>query len=475
MLLSEEYCCQFLALEGEIGMGNRQDLTKGSILKCLVTIAVPIIGTQLMQMLYNLTDLFWLGRYGGEGSSLGADMVAASGTAGMFLWFANGLMMIGNLGANIGGSHALGRGDQEEARRYSQHALFMAACLGVLTAVLYLLFRQPLIGFFQIQEQHVVDAAVTYLSIVALGIPFTYITSVVSGTFHAAGNSRTPFVINAAGLVGNMVLDPVLILYADMGVAGAAIATIAAQILVALLSLAALCLPRTRPLGSYSLRGFTVDWRKVRQIVRWSLPVCLETMFFSSLSMIISRFISAYSVQAISVFKVGNQIESLSWLMAKAFSSAMTAFVGQNYGAGQAERIARGHRSSTFVMLAWGAIVTLLMVFAGQQIFYFLLPNAAVAPLGADYLKILAICQIPAMLEGVGSGTFQGSGNTLPSSLTSILCNLARVGLAYAMSLTPLGLYGLWLGVTLGAVARGLLTYFWSCLLVRNIQRKAIA
>ena len=59
--------------------------------------------------------------------------------------------------------------------------------------------------------------------------------------------------------------------------------------------------------------------------------------------------------------------------------------------------------------------------------------------------------------------------------VTAILCNLARVGLAYAMSLTPLGLYGLWLGVTLGAVARGLLTYFWSCLLVRNIQRKAIA
>ena len=456
-------------------MGNRRDLTQGSIMRCLVTIAVPIIGTQLMQMLYNLTDLFWLGRYGGAGSSLGADMVAASGTAGMFLWFANGLMMIGNLGASIGGSQALGRGDQEEARRYSQHAMLMAVCLGILTTVLYLGFRHPLIGFFQIQEQHVVEAAVTYLTIVALGIPFTYITSVAAGSFHAAGNSRTPFLINATGLVGNMVLDPVLILTFDMGVAGAAIATIAAQILVSLLSLLALCHPKTRPLGSYRLRGFSLDWRKVRRIVVWSLPVCLETMFFSSLSMILSRFVSAYSVQAISVFKVGNQIESLSWLMSKAFSSAMTAFVGQNYGAGHPERIAKGHRSSTYVMLAWGVAITLLMLFAGQQVFYFILPNAEVAPLGAAYLKILAICQIPAMLEGVGAGTFQGSGNTMPSSLTSILCNLARVGLAYVMSLTPMGLYGLWLGITLGAVARGVLIYLFSCLSVRRMRRSLVA
>lgn len=451
----------------------QRDLTKGSILRDMVAIAVPIVGTQMMQMLYNLTDLFWLGRVGGPSSSLGADMVAASGTAGMYVWLANSVMLIGNLGASIGASQALGRGDEKEARSYSQNALFIAVVFGVLMGALIFLLRAPLIGFFRIQEQHVVDDAVRYLGIVAFGLPFAYVTSSISGTFHAAGNSRLPFFISGTGLLMNMLLDPLLILGANMGVTGAAVATISAQILVAMLSIAAVTLPKTRPLGPY--RGFELRRDRILQIFRWSLPVCLENMFFCILSMIISRFISAYGVHAISVNKVGSQIESLSWMMSQAFSSALTAFVGQNVGARQPQRIARSHRLASILMACWGVAVTLLLVFAGQQIFYLLLPNAEVAPLGGVYLKILALCQLPAMLEGVGSGTFRGSGNTLPASITSIACNACRVVLAYQLSCTSLGLYGLWIGVTIGAVVRGMGIYIWSLFAVKKMGKKIAA
>ena len=446
----------------------KRDLTKGNILRDLFAIAIPIVGTQMMQMLYNLTDLFWLGRLGGPGSSLGADMVAASGTAGMYMWLANSVMMVGNLGASVGASHALGRGDEEEARSYSQNALLIAVVFGLLAGTAIFTLRTPLIGFYQIQEQHVVTAAVQYLGIVAIGLPFAYTTSSISGTFHAAGNSKLPFFINGLGLLMNMILDPILILTVNMGVIGAAVATITAQITVATLSVIALISPRTRPLGPY--RGFVLRWDRIRQIFRWSLPVCLENLFFSSLSMLISRFISDYGVHAISVDKVGSQIESLAWMMSQAFSSALTAFVGQNVGARQPQRIARCHKMASGLMACWGAAVTVLMVGAGQQIFYLLLPNAEVAPLGGVYLKFLAICQISAMLEGVGSGTFRGSGNTLPASITSIVCNACRVVLAYGLSRTGLGLYGLWLGVNLGAVARGLGIYLWSLLAVKKMQ-----
>ncbi len=203
---------------------NTFDLTQGGILKKLLLVAFPIMGTQLMQMTYNLTDMFWLGRL--ENS---VTAVAASGLAGMFMWLGMALLMIGRMGSEIGTSQNLGLGDVDAARGYAQDSARMALILGAAYGVVLIAFAGPLISLLQVKELAMFSEACAYLRIVGLGTALTYSSAAITGSFNGAGNSRLTFLANAMGLVVNMILDPLMILKWGWGVRGAAIATVIAQ------------------------------------------------------------------------------------------------------------------------------------------------------------------------------------------------------------------------------------------------------
>lgn len=439
---------------------RKYDLTSGDILKKLLLVALPIMGTQLMQMAYNLVDMFFLGR-------VGSDAVAASGTAGMFMWLSAGLMMVGRMGAEIGVAQCIGRGDLADAERYARNALYLSAGLGLVFGGMLLAFNGPLVGFFAIQEQNVVRDAERYLAIVGVAVPFTYASAAAVGAFNGSGNSRTPFWINGAGLALNIVLDPLFIFGLKQGVIGAAVATAVSQGMVTLAMLLALKRQKARPFERFRLLA-APSLRHMRTILSWSVPVALESMLFTLLSMVTSRLVAAYGAGAIAMTRVGSQIESLSWLVGGGYGSAVTAFVGQNYGARRMERVDRCVRLSMGVMALWGLAVTALLVFAGGALFQVFLPQPELLGMGVNYLRIMAVGQIAMCLEGVAAGAFRGSGQTTQPAAASIASNVLRVVLAYALSLTQLGMEGIFWGVTLSTILRGV----WICLWYARVRRR---
>ncbi|MDD3750131.1 MAG: MATE family efflux transporter, partial [Firmicutes bacterium] len=199
------------------------DLTQGDILRKLLIVAFPIMGTQLMQMTYNLTDMFWLGR-----TENSVTAVAARGLAGMFMWLGAALLMIGRMGAEIGTSQNLGRGDIGTAREYAENSVRLALGLGIAYGLILIVFAEQIISLLQAREPAVLASASGYLRIVALGIPLTYMSASITGSFNGAGNSRLTFFANSIGLVVNMILDPLMILTFGWGVQGAAVATVIA-------------------------------------------------------------------------------------------------------------------------------------------------------------------------------------------------------------------------------------------------------
>ena len=168
--------------------GNTYDLTQGDILKRLLMVAFPIMGTQLLQMTYNLTDMFWLGRMENAVTS-----VAAGGLGGMFMWLSAALLMIGRMGSEIGTSQNLGRGDVDTAREYAENSVRIALSLGVAYGLILIVFNKGLISLLQVKEAAVFDNACSYLRIVGLGIPLTYVSGAITGSFNGAGNSRLTF------------------------------------------------------------------------------------------------------------------------------------------------------------------------------------------------------------------------------------------------------------------------------------------
>lgn len=432
---------------------QRFNLTQGHIGGKLVMISLPIIGTQLMLMGYNLVDMFLLGR-------VGADAVAASGSAGMYMWLGGGLMLVGRMGGEIGVAQAKGRGDRTDTARYAHNSIFLAALLGVVFAAACLLAPRELIGFLNIREAAVAEDAAVYLAIIGIGVPAIFVSSAVGGAFTGAGNSRVPFFINAVGLVLNAALDPLFIFTLGMGVRGAAVATSLAQLVGCALSLYWLLVRRDRPFPQLKL--WTRPRRDhVKQILRWSVPVSVENLLFTFFSMIVARQIANHGSDAIAVFRVGSQAESLCWLVCLGFSSGLTAFVGQNFGAGRWTRIWSGFRLALLLILVWGVMASTLFFLAGRWVIGLFVPAEHIIEMGGTYLWILAFCQVFFCLESIAAGAFRGLGRTAPPSIASVASNALRVPIVYLLADTPLGLNGIWWGITVTASLRGLWVFLW--------------
>jgi len=446
-------------------MKNR-DLTQGGIIRALLRLALPIAGAQFMHMAHSLTDMLWLGRVSDYA-------IAATGTAGLFLWLSVGLMLVGRVGAEIGVSQSRGRGNVAEAYDYARTAMYLAAGLGVLYGAFLFTFRSPLIGLFRFREAHVAAYTVSYLGIMAFGIPASFITSSLGGTFNASGNSRTPFIISSLGIVLNMILSPIFILVLDMGVIGAAATSVAAQYAVLIAMLIAVKRFKHRPFATYKLivRPSLLAIRKdciggkTREIFRLTWPICLENTLFPLLTMATTSFEVAFGSFAVSISRVGTQVESLSWLVGAGFGAALTAFVGQNFGADKHERISLGVRYTTIFMLGWGALVSCVLWFGSPVILAAFLPGYASDPemtrLVVSNLRILAACQVFSNLEFVATNAFRGKGRTLPPSITSITSNVIRVPLAFILSRSALGLLGVWAAISITAGIRGISVFAW--------------
>jgi putative MATE family efflux protein len=426
---------------------DKYDLTTGKILSKLLLIAVPIMGTSFMQMAYNLVGMFWLG-------SIGSGAVAAAGTAGMFTWVSMSLMILSRTGIDIGVSQSFGKGKIDTAKSFAQTAFTFSVILGILYMAIMLMFRVQLIGFFNISDASVNRDAQNYLMIISLGTPFSFISAVITSIFNASGNSKLPFIVNFIGIGINMILDPLFIFVFKLGINGASVATVISQFIVCIILLVLITKGNQRPFESFRLFA-RIEINLLNQILKWSIPVALENLLFSFLTILINRMVAGFGVYPMAVMRVGSQIESMTWLIAGGYATALTTFIGQNFGAKKPIRIRNGMKISFAAMTIWGLIVTLLMLIFGRLLMSIFLHEQEAINLGTTYMMFLAICQISGSIENICSSYLRGIGNTLPSSIVSIICNTIRVPLAYYLSISPLGLTGLWIGFIAGAVLRG--------------------
>lgn len=256
----------------------------------------------------------------------------------------------------------------------------------------------------------------------------------------------------------------------EMGVLGAAIATVLAQFVVTMLFL--------REMKKENLELFKInifkkfDKKYLSKIVKLGLPVALQNGLFSSFAMIIGRIIAVHGDTAVAVQKVGSQIEAISWMTAGGFSTALSAFVGQNYGARKHDRIFKGYFIAIGVVSIVGVFATALLILGARPIFSYFIPEEEAIKMGIVYLKILGVSQLFMCLEITTTGAFNGFGKTAFPALISIIFTGLRVPAAMILSKPEiLGLNGVWWSISISSIIKGILLPSLFMLLIVNNKK----
>ncbi len=449
-------------------MQRKNDLTQGNIMTTLTRLALPIMGSSFIQMAYNLFDMRFVG-------SIGYKAVTAVGTATFFMMLSQGLIMLCRVGGEVHVAQSLGKKDDRSAQIYAVTALKLVLVLGILYSLAGFLLRQEFIAFFQMDDAEVVSMAEAYLGIMVLALPIMFVNFVLIGIFNAGGYSDVPFLANAAGVVVKISMSYSLINGSfglpALGVRGSAFSTVLAQSTTLILLLIFLKNRKDEYL-QFSLRTpFRRDY--AWQIMRVGGPAAIQSFVFSLISTIIGRIVSDASVMAASVQRIGAQIESVSWMTTSGFATALSAFSGQNYGAGRNDRVIEGFYKGTLIVVGIGIFSTALLMLLPRQLFtLFINDPEEVVQMGVSYLIILGISQLFQAVEISTGGAFNGLGLTKYPSIVNIFFQALRIPVALYLMKTSLGINGIWWAISLSTVFKGIvgliLFYF---IAIRKLRR----
>lgn len=442
-------------MDRETTQGN---LTHGPILQVLIRLALPIMASAFLSTAYSITDMAWIGM-------LGSKAVAGVGVGGMYGWLSSGIATLPRMGGQVRMAQALGRGERKTAESYAAASLQMVTVLGLLFGAVCILFTQPLVAFFQVDDPVTLRYAQEYTKIGCGLVVFQFVGYALNGLYTAQGDSKTPLKANFIGLILNMILDPVLILgigpFPRMEVVGAAVATVFAQLVscVVLVRGVIRCknhcnLLQTMPIGKLQ------DGHVYKGIVAIGLPSSLQSMLYCGFSMVLTRMVSGFGDSGIAAQRVGGQIESVSWNTADGFASAMNAFAAQNYGAGNMDRVKQGYRISFVAMTIWGLLITALFVFLPEQLSSIFFYEEDVISVMVGYFIIVGYGEAFMCVELMAIGAISGLGNTKLCSTISIVFTGLRIPLAMLLSATELGVTGIWWALTITSMMKGIVLHF---------------
>lgn len=429
------------------------NLTKGNIYKGLISLSLPIMLTSFIQTSYNLMDLFWLGK-------LSTDAVAAAGTVGFFTWLANSIVIVPRIGAEVGVAESIGANKKDLVKEFINNSMQLTIIIGIIYAFILLIFKEQLIGFYNLNNEVVEGMSVDYLTIIASGMIFTFINPVMSGIYNGWGRSKTPFIINTIGLVVNIVLDPIFIFgfynIPAMGIKGAGYATVFAQFIVTLLFF--IVGKRQLKINKNFKVIEKIDKICMKRIISIGFPAALQACTFAIISMVAARIIANWGKEAIAAQKIANQIESITWMTVGGFSTALSAFIAQNRGAKNNSRIIEGYHKGIKIVIGIGFATFSLLFFAAEPLFkIFIADDPVTISIGIQYLKILALSEVLMSLEVGITGVFNGFELTKVPAITGIILNAIRIPLFLIVKNMGFDLKYVWWIISITAMLKGLI------------------
>ncbi len=387
-----------------LSKNNIELILHGNLFRAILALAIPVVINSFLQTVYNLTDTYWLGK-------LGTEQLAAINLVtplqNIIINFGSGITVAGAVLI----AQYIGAGEKQEAKIMANQ-IFVCAMIFAITCASICFIATPAIVGWLGAEGETFQHSVTFLRIIIWDMPFLFMVNIFQSVNQAQGNTLKPMLLNLCGITINMILDPLLIIVFDFGVAGAALATLFAKAVPAVIAFVILCSPK----GDLCLhpRFMKVQAEKLRMILSIGLPTAIGGSAMQFGFLLMSRNVFAYGEQAMAAYGIGNRVNGLITLPSNGIGSATATIVGQNMGAKQQERAERGYKISMKIcviflfiggmILSRDAISTAIVSIFSE--------DAEVIAMAADFLSIMAFWCFTNGVYNATSGLFQGTGHT---------------------------------------------------------------
>ena len=434
------------------------DIMLGNPKKALINMSIPLIISLLISSLYNLIDAAWV-------SGLGADALAGVGFFTpifmILVGFGNGL----GAGAAFAISKYIGEENKPKADNASVHSILLDVILSIIITIVLLVLLIPILNAMGVGQT--IGYATDYGNIIVLGSIFIILSNAIYGIYRGEGDSKRPMYAMMASAILNMILDPILIYHLNLGVKGAAIATLISAVFVILILFYWFYIKRDTYLKP-SLANFNFKKDISLDIVKVGIPASIQLLnnaFFAAVFSALLAFLS--STDSVAVYSTGWRIVVIGTTPILAIGTALISVIAANYGAKNYENIKIAHRYAMKISMVFAfAVAILTNVFAGDIASIFASSGTSVRIAGelTSFLQWIVI-YYPTMAVGVASTyVFQGLGKGITAMFQTIMRETGFT-IFFAVLLGVVlgyGVWGAWMGIVLGEIVSNNITLVWA-------------
>lgn len=421
-----------------------KNYTEGSVFKSLFALAGPIVLTNLFHTAYQLVDTFWVGR-------LGADAVAAVSLSFPIIFL---LITLGggfSLAGTILVAQYTGQKNSKEVNYVASQTVVLMFGISVILSILGWFVAGPIMQLMG-ADANVLPGATSYLKVSSIGIVFMFSFFVFQSLMRGVGEVKLPLYIVASTVLMNLILDPLFIngygSFAGYGVTGAAVATIFTQGIASIIGI--IILFRGKHQVAISAKSFAPDWKLTKRMFFLGLPASVEQSMKALGLSIMSFLVATFGTTIIATYGIGVRILSFIIIPAFGLSMATSTLVGQNMGAGKADRAEEIATLSVKIGFIALLVISILAFISAPLLAETFIPDDAEVIAGSTiFIRFLSFAFPCIGVSLVLNGVFQGSGNTQTPMIFSLISLwILEFPLSYILSKhTGLAENGLWIAV----------------------------
>ncbi len=420
------------------------DLTSGPVTKTILRFSAPLILGNLLQQVYNIADTIIVGKF------IGAGALAAVGASFTLMVFLTSVILGLCMGSGIVFSILFGAKDYNCLKNSFFVSFLFVGLVSVAINLLVVWQTKNIMLLMQIPAE-ILSETEQYLEVIFYGIMLTFVYNYFASLLRALGNSATPLVFLAVTAVLNIILDLVLILYFDMGVAGAAWATVISQA-VSAIGLAWYSFVRI-PLLKLGTNHLKFRLSILKMITGYSLLTCVQQSIMNFGILMVQGLINSFGVVVMAAFAAAVKIDALAYMPVQDFGNGFSTFIAQNFGAGRKERIREGIVSAVKTSLVFCLFISAAVYFFAQELMLVFVDarDEEIIKTGVQYLQIEGMCYFGIGWLFLFYGFYRGIGKPGISVVLTVVSLGTRVILAYALAPVPsIGLLGVWWSIPVG-------------------------